>query len=400
VKPGWLRAFANGVLALSAADALFSLLDEAVRAVMGAQWLAVPRNALAELALAAVVTSVPVMLATPRLPVAVFLPLATATLWLALGTAPLALWIPPPLFNATGCAIQLAAVVLAFAVVRMRNGGRAWWFDDAGPDRPAFAWGHSLGFAAGLCSLGPIMAIAYGAVAVATAIQVVTHGFVHFGLTGVSLDDRHYQRGDREIRLVGMMHIGDPTGYRALVCTFERESTIVLAEGVSDREGRLASALEYGHVAEALGLAQQEDVSTYLVDAEDPEAAPPEWPVVRRADVDASDFSPETIATIQWAAEVWAAEDVATALHVILRGMREQDTEQRLAFIADIVDRRNEHLVGEIERALREYERVVVPWGGLHLPSVERTVLSWGYAETSRELHPLFAWRTVAAALW
>ena len=45
------------------------------------------------------------------------------------------------------------------------------------------------------------------------------------------------------------------------------------------------------------------------------------------------------------------------------------------------------------------YEHVIVPWGALHLPGIEQTVLSWGFAETSRELHPLFAWRTVIAAL-
>jgi hypothetical protein len=405
VKPGWLSAFANGVLALSAADALFSLLDGVVRATTGVQWLALPRNALAEFALAAVMTSVPVMLVTPRLPASVFLPLAAVTLWLTLGAAPLALWVAPPLFDATGCAIQLTAVALAFAVVRARSrktsGWRAWWFDAVGTDeRPAFAWSHSLVFAAGLCSLGPLVALGYGVVAVATSIQLVTHGFVDFGLTGVSLADRHYQRGDREIRLVGMMHIGDPAAYRALTRTFARESTIVLAEGVSDREGRLASALQYGHAAQALGLAPQEDLSAYLVDAEDPEAEPPEWPVLRRADVDTSSFSPETMAMIRWAGEVWKAEDLASALRVILRGAREQGPEQRMAFFADVVDRRNEHLVGEIERALDEYERVIVPWGALHLPSVERTVLSWGFAETSRELRPLFAWRTVAAALW
>ncbi len=61
---------------------------------------------------------------------------------------------------------------------------------------------------------------------------------------------------------------------------------------------------------------------------------------------------------------------------------------------------RNAHLEGEIERALGEYEHVVVPWGALHLPSVEQTVLSWGFAETSRETHPLFAWSTVLAALF
>jgi hypothetical protein len=400
LNPSWLRLFANGVLALSAADALLSLLDVAVRASTGVQWLAVPRNALAQLTLAAVVTTVPVMLATPRLPIAVFLPLAALTLWLALGAAPLALWIPPPLLDPTACAIQLAAVALAFAIVRAQNGGRSWWFGEESRERPAFAWTHSLAFAAGLCTLGPLAAIGYGAVAVATAIQVVTHGFVHFDWTGVSLGDRHYRRGDREIRLVGMMHIGDPAAYRALVCTFERESTIVLAEGVSDREGRLATSLQYGQVAQALGLAQQQDVSAYLVDGEDPDAEPPEWPVVRRADVDASAFSQETIAMIRWVAEVWEADDVPGALRLIARGTREQTAEQRLAFLVDIVDRRNEHLVGEIERALVEYERVIVPWGALHLPSVEQTVLTWGFAETSRELHPLFAWSTVLAAIF
>jgi uncharacterized protein YbaP (TraB family) len=103
---------------------------------------------------------------------------------------------------------------------------------------------------------------------------------------------------------------------------------------------------------------------------------------------------------IRWAGEVWEAEDLPTALHTLLRGAREQGPERSRAFFADVVDRRNEHLVGEIERALGEYDRVVVPWGALHLPGVEQTVLSWGYAETSREMHPLFAWSTVAAALF
>jgi hypothetical protein len=340
------------------------------------------------------------MLVTPRLPVAVFLPLAIVTLWLGFGMAPLPLWISSPrALSTTGVVIQLAAVALAFAVVRARNGGRGLWFGAASPERPAFAWRHSLAFGAGLFSLGPIAVVGYTAVAIATSIQIVTGGFVHFDLAGVSLGDRHYRRGDREIRLVGMMHVGDPARYRALVCTFERESTIVLAEGVSDREGRLAASLQYGKVAEALGLAQQQDLRSYLVDADEDAVEPPEWPVVRHADVDASTFSPATIEMIRWAGQVWGARDVASALELILHAARESDPEQGQAFFADVLDRRNEHLVGEIERALGEYERVVVPWGALHLPGIERTVLGWGYEETSRELHPLFAWRTVVAAV-
>jgi hypothetical protein len=400
VKPGWLRFFANGVLALSAADVLCSLLDEAVRAATGSAFLEPSRNALAQLALLWVVASVPGMLVTPRLPIPVFVPLAIVTVWLGFGMAPLPLWIASPrALSTTGVAIQLAAVALAFAVVRARNGGRSFWFGAASPERPAFAWRHSLAFGAGLFTIGPIAAVGYTAIALATSIQVVTGGFVHFDLTGVSLGDRHYRRGDREIRLVGMMHVGDPAGYRALVSTFERESTIVLAEGVSDREGRLAASLQYGQVAEAIGLAQQQDLRSYLVDAGDGDAKPPDWPVVRHADVDASAFSPATIEMLRWAGQVWSAKDLASALELVLHAARESTPEQGQAFFADVLDRRNEHLVQEIERALGEYEHVVVPWGALHLPGIERTVMDWGYEETSRELHPLFAWRTVIAAV-
>jgi len=400
VKPPWLRGFANAVLVLSAADALLSLLDEALRAAAGADWLAAPRSAVAQLALIGVAATVPAMLATPRLPVAVFAPLAIATFWLTLGAAPLPLWIEPgPLLDAVGCVLQLAAVALAFALVRARSGARRWWFDEGGPERPAFAWRHSLAFGAVLLSLGPLAAVGYTAVAFATWAQVVTHGFIHFGLTGVSLADRHYQRGGREIRLVGMMHIGDRDAYRALTRSFAHESTIVLAEGVSDRDERLAGSLHYGHAAQAIGLTPQEDLSTYLVEGTGPQAQTLAWPIVRHADVDASVFSPGTIACIQWASEVWEAEDLPSALRAILRGAREQGPERLAAFQNEVLGLRNEHLVKEIDRALGDYEHVVVPWGALHLPAIEQAVLSWGFAETSRELHPLFAWSTIAAAL-
>jgi hypothetical protein len=331
----------------------------------------------------------------------VFAPLALVTFWVTLGAAPLALWIPPgPGVDLARCVLQLAAVAVAFAVVRARNGGRGIWLGDAEPDRPAFAWRHSLAFAAGLATLGPVVALGYGALAVATELHVMSHGFVRVGLDGVSLDDRYYERDGREIRLVGMMHIGDPERYRALTRSFARESTIVLAEGVSDEKGRLTSSLQYGKAARAIGLSPQEDLESYLVEGEGADAVAPEWPVVRRADIDASQLSPETIETIRWASEVWDAEDLPTALQRILRGSRELGPERSRAFFADVVDRRNEHLIGELERALREYERVVVPWGALHLPGIEQTVLSWGFAETGRVQHRLFAWSTVLSALW
>ena len=107
---------------------------------------------------------------------------------------------------------------------------------DRASAEPAFAWRHSLRFGAALIALGPIAVAGYFALAITTWVEVATRGFIDFGLTGVSLADRHYERGGQEIRLVGMMHLGDPEAYRTIVRTFARESTIVLAEGVSDRD--------------------------------------------------------------------------------------------------------------------------------------------------------------------
>jgi hypothetical protein len=398
VRPGWLRAYANTLVGASAADALLSLLDEVVRAATGATWLALPRSALAQLVVIGMATSVPVMLVTPRLPIAVFGPLALVTLWLALGAAPLQLWISSPEWlGIAGCLIQLVAVALAFALIRRRTG--SWWFSDADSGVPAFAWRRSLGLGAVLVTLGPIAVAGYFALAVSTWVEVATRGFIDFGLAGVSLADRHYERAGQEIRLVGMMHLGDAEAYRAIVRTFSHESTIVLAEGVSDRDSRLVEQLEYGRAARALGLAPQQDLREYLTDPAEPEQGPAKWPVVRHADVDTSAFSPSTIAWIRWASRIWDAPDLVAALQELLAGVRGGDPAELAQLQAEILDLRNQNLTRELERALTEYRRVVVPWGALHLPAIEQTVLGWGFAETSRELHPLFGWSTIAAAL-
>jgi hypothetical protein len=39
--------------------------------------------------------------------------------------------------------------------------------------------------------------------------------------------------------------------------------------------------------------------------------------------------------------------------------------------VDDILYARNQQLVAEIESSLKDYRRVVVPWGAMHLPEVE-----------------------------
>ena len=400
MRPPWLRAAANALVVLSLLDGSLSLAEEILRAATGALWLLPLRNTLAQGVVLGVLASLPAMALTPRLPLAVFLPLAIGTLWLGFGAAPLGLLLASPTaVGISASTFQIALSVTVLLVIRRRNGGRRWLFDADSPGAPAFAWSRSLGFAAGSVALGAPAALLYLVVLGVTWVQTTTQGFVAFDLAGVSLGDRRYARGDREIRLVGMMHIGEERAYRDIVASFASPSTVVLAEGVSDREGRLGDALHYGRAAEALGLASQRDLRDYLAEDADPEAPPPAWPVIRPADLDANEFAAETIDWLRWASGVWTAPDLASALREILVAVRERGPEDLATFQRDVIDRRNAHLYDEIHAALEDYERVIVPWGALHLPAVENVVLGWGFEETSRTLHPLISWDTIAAAL-
>jgi hypothetical protein len=249
------------------------------------------------------------MALTPRLPLAIFLPLSLGTLWLGFGWLPVGRAFPTPFaFGVAGSLFQIALAGTALAMVRRRNDGRRWLFDAHSPRMPAFSWSRSLGFAAGVVVLGVPGFLLYLAYAGVTWVEETTQGFVAFDFSGVSLADRRYVRDDQEIRLVGMMHIGEENAYRAIVSSFSTESTVVLAEGLTDREGLLRDSLHYGGAAEALGLAPQQDLQAYLVDPGEPGGPPPRWPEIRHADLDASHFEPETIEWLRWASGIWGAE--------------------------------------------------------------------------------------------
>jgi hypothetical protein len=401
VRPRWLCLAANALVVLSLADGALSLVDEVLREVSGVTGLLGPRALLARLVLVGVLASLPAMALTPRVPLPVFLPLAVGTLWRGLGAAPLGLWLDTPYaLGVAGSVFQIGLAGIAFVAIRRHNGGRRWLFDAHSPEALACAWSRSLGFAGVSVVLGlPALGL-YLMVLSATWVETTTQGFVAFDLGGVSLADRRYARDDQEVRLVGMMHIGEEDAYREIVSSFATVSTVVLAEGVTDREGRLQDALQYGGAAEALGLTPQQDLREYLLDPEDPDGPPPAWPEIRHADLDASAFGPETIEWLRWASGIWGARDLASALAEIAASVRESDPEALAAFQRDILDQRNQHLFGEIEAALEDYERVVVPWGALHLPAVEREVTGLGFEETSRELHELISWGTILAALF
>jgi hypothetical protein len=396
MKRGLLAWTGNVFIVGYALDAALSLVEQLLRDATGTTLLLEARNTLALGVLTLALLGLPALLITPRFAPSLFLPLVLSALWLNYGAAPLPLMLPAEALGLATVGLQLAIASGSLLRVRRLNSGRSWLLADETLPRPAFSLLHSLGVAAGYVFLLLPGGLIYAVVLFATWIQVGTEGFVSFDLGGVSLDDRRYERDDQEIRLIGMMHLGEASAYRDLVQSFVEESTVVLAEGVTDEEDILEAPLSYERAARALGLEPQEDIQSYLAG---PAGELPAWPVVQRADVDLHDFSPETLAWLDWASSIWASDRPLTAVMRIAGRISEGGRE--LAIVEyDILQRRNEHLLGEIEGALDDYEHIVVPWGALHLPYIEAAIEERGFDLTASERRRLLSWSTVGNALF
>ena len=67
----------------------------------------------------------------------------------------------------------------------------------------------------------------------------------------------------------------------------------------------------------------------------------------------------------------------------------------------DIIDRRNDHLIREIEAVLKTHSTVVVPWGANHMPEIQKQIEKWGFVETKRTRHLVVPFKnTVLIALF
>lgn len=390
-----LAGVANAFLLAYALDAGLSLVEQAVRELTGSVALLDLRNLLALAVVIFAVALLPAVILTPRLAPSVVIPLAASAVWMATGAAPVPMLVPATALESTLVAFQLGMTALAFLRVRTLSSGRRWLLGPEAPG-PVFSLRHTVVATAVFATLGPVLLLLYAPLWLLMSLQLLTDGFVRFDLEGVSLADRRYERRHQDVRLVGMMHIGEPESYEALAESFSAPSTLVLEEGVTDREGLLRSKLSYENVADALGLAPQAPIGRYL-EEEGPADAPP-WPELRHADLDVSDFQVETVRWIELVSEVWASDSPIEAVTLLARRQSE-DPGLWPAVREDLLERRNRHLIEALDDALLEYDRVVVPWGALHQPAFQQHLLESGFVPAEASYRRLASWRTIARAL-
>ncbi len=228
------------------------------------------------------------------------------------------------------------------------------------------------------------------------AVAEGSSGFVRLGLSGVELEEREFARAGQRVRLVGMMHIGRSDFYREVHASLgDKERVIVLLEGVTDREGVLEGRFSYGRVAKMLGLTSQE---TSGLQRSEPVAGNEPGKVAqvdyRHADVDVAGFSPLTLDCLRAMAEMFREPGVKSAMKMMTAPdspFRRPGAEEAIA--RDLIERRNAHVLGEIRRALKEGEVVVVvPWGAMHLPGIEAELVAEGFRETRRGARAAILW--------
>lgn len=391
-----LILLANVYVVAYSLDAGLSAAEEWLRHLTGSTALLSGRNLLAYVVFTGSLFALPAMALTPRLPPSVIAPLALSALWMMFGAVPVPLLVKGSTLGPVLSGLQLAFAALAFLRLRALSGGRSWLLGHEALRWPSFSLRHTVVSGGLIVGGGAAAVLLYLPLWFLSSIQLMTDGFVRFDLAGVSLADRRFERGSQEVRLVGMMHIGEREAYRALVDDFAGRSTIVLAEGVTDREHLLRTPPSYEGVARALGLDTQDEIEFYLDEIEEPQ--PRGRPDVRRADVDLSDFDPDTIAWLGWAGEIWGAESPLAALLQLFARYRE-DPERWSVITEDVLTRRNLHLLEEIRGALGEYEHVIVPWGALHLPFVQLRIREMGFEPAGGTHHPLASWKTIARGL-
>ncbi|MGL4399175.1 MAG: hypothetical protein ACRCXD_04860 [Luteolibacter sp.] len=301
----------------------------------------------------------------PGVPKRVFMPLCGFIPVVYIGVLPLLVWFSERAMLILW-GVSLAQVLLGIAVIVRLQGGMKfrWPLVPAGAlvDR-RFSLGNLAGVvAAGIFGIVPAL-VAYAGFTAMVLVKHFSDGFVKLRPAGLSMQVRKYVRDDgRKITLVPMSHVGEAEFYQSLAASFPADSVILL-EGVSDRENLAEVHSDYSIMAATVGGVEQTKVFK------------PKGELVH-ADVDISSFSPATVDLLKTAMLLHSKGVTAETLPILMKpaapGLEKQ-------LLEDILTKRNHHLLGVIRERLPTSENIIVPWGAAHMPEIAREIEKDGF---------------------
>jgi hypothetical protein len=360
---------------------VISLADDSLILFFNAHVLSVGRGFVSLLAVVMAVGVYAMIGLTPVVPKRLLLPIPAFYVVTTLAVVPVVIYWYDRIQVIAVC-ISACQVVLAFALLHAaRRGSRISWPWVAGDSLGArsFTWRNLAGFVViNIFVVAPAVTI-YVFVCAAQAVGHFSEGFMALHPAGFAVQVRRYVRDDgKTIELFPMAHVANASFYQDVSRTFPSNS-IVLMEGVSDKENLLTNKISYRRMAKSLGLSEQK------------EAFEPHGVEVVAADVDVSQFSKETLGFL----------NLVMLIHA--RGMTPENVSRLLqyspppgfenALLDDLLRKRNEHLWGEIQAHLGTADELMVPWGVAHMPGLAKDIEKSGFrlADT-RELRVIRFW--------
>ena len=315
-----------------------------------------------------------------RLPKRALLPLCWTVAWSLAGAMPVPIYAG---LDGTGpwvAAVFLVAGTAALVWSQLRVGApgitRAWLAERG----PRISGRHLARFVAAHAVLVPVALGAYVAGSTALALPVLSDGYVRLRPDGLYVLERTLVRDDRRVKLLGTVHIGEPDFYAGIEDALRLGEPIVLREGVTDREGRIRG-LDYGGLADALGLAEQQGTLSLGDRATAPGRAVLGVPY---SDIDASEMSEETVSVLAAVADLYSERSAAALVRYLTLSL---DPHVLDHVWADIVTRRNDRVLASLDAAVDRSSSVAIPWGALHMPGIEEGLRARGFTPAEEQLH-------------
>lgn len=354
-------------LGLFLADGLISALDDTFILFFNVHVLGGIRGLVGFFSIVLGLVIYVLMAITPMIPKRKFIPLALFNMLAPLGALPFWIYYHEKI-QIVIWAISLLQVFCALTILAAVQGGPKIRLPLVSEERlnpQGFSWLNLGGFvAANACVLLPLVLIYLFACA-SLAVGHFSEGFVALHPAGLSVQMRKYVRNDgKSVLLYPMAHVADRNFYSTISRSFPSNS-LVLMEGVSDSQHLLTNHISYKRMAATLGLSEQQK-----------EFRPSEE-TMERADVDVSEFTPNTIGFLNLVMRIHSQGLNAGTLMELMTLSPPPGFEKEL--FDDLLRKRNRHLLNEMKTRLPETENIVVPWGAAHMPEIAREIQKDGF---------------------
>jgi hypothetical protein len=378
-----LQGIFNALLVCSVTDFIFGALHYFIpESVHGVRMLVFILSTLGTgLSVTLVILAASMYARTPWRP---FIPLIGVYTWGSVS------FIPLPAF--TGMAyiepisLELQGLATVFAILRVRNlFGSKFLFPPHAFLGCRFSWLHCL-TAHGVMLVAGVGFLIGSVVGGILTVEHLAAGFLRIRSSGVYTETRVYDFKGARLYLLPSVHVASSGFYENLVKQVPSENSVILPEGVTDRNHLLPRGIDHATTAKSVGLTPQPQLTEIKKIA------------IRPCDGDVSDFSPKTLTVLRFFGELidaFTKHDSATLVRMLSQSP-EMDLD---ALRKDILDGRNARVIAGIENAVSEYQHIAVPWGAAHMAGIEKELLRKGARTLHSERVRVFSWEEIKLVL-